>query len=152
MKLQPVCLAAGVWALQIIHAPAAVLYVSLSCTNPVSPYAGWSTAATNIQDAVDAANAGDQILVTNGVYQTGGRPTSDGTTNRVAVSNSLTLQSINGPTVTSIDGGKVMRCVCLSDGAVLAGFTLTNGTNGNGGGVWCTSTNALVSNCLLTSN
>jgi hypothetical protein len=95
---------------------------------------------------------GDQILVTNGVYRTGGRLTGDGTTNRVAVTNAVTLQSVNGPAATVIDGGHTMRCVYLTDGAVLAGFTSTNGNAGNGGGLYCTSTNVLVMNCALINN
>jgi len=50
---------------------AATHYVSLESTNPTPPFATWDMAATNIQDAVDAAHPGDEIVVTNGVYVAG---------------------------------------------------------------------------------
>lgn len=78
----------------------ATLYVSLESTNPVPPFATWATAATNIQNAVDAAKAGDTVLVTNGVYVGG-----------VEVSNANTLQSVNGPKATIIDGSRGEMCV-----------------------------------------
>src|SRR5580693_844560 len=90
---------------------AAVFYVDINSTNPTPPYADWSTAATDIQSAVDASSDGDQIIVTNGVYTTGSRLTSDGATNRVVVTNAVTVESVNGSTVTFIDGGQTNRCV-----------------------------------------
>ena len=46
---------------------AATNYVSLSGSH-VSPFTSWATAATNIQDAVDAATTNDVVMVTNGTY------------------------------------------------------------------------------------
>src|SRR5215469_16197214 len=55
------------------HATAATLYVWQGSSNPSVPFTNWDTAAHNIQDAVDASQAGDLVLVTNGVYRGGGR-------------------------------------------------------------------------------
>jgi hypothetical protein len=138
-------------------------FVALNSTNPVSPYTTWLTAATNIQDAIDASTNGDLILVTNGLYQTGGRVMYG--TNRVAVAKPVTVQSINGPAVTIIQGYQIpgstngdaaIRCAYLTNGAALAGFTLTNGatqTSFPGGGVTCESyTGSIVTNCVLINN
>ena len=151
-----------------INASATVLYVDLNNTSPASPYTDWSTAAVTIQDAIDAAADGDQILVTNGVYQTGGRVVHGSLTNRVAVDKALTVQSVNGPDMTVIQGEPLMseagvsaRCVYLTNNAMLSGFTLTNGAasdmgdwdfDESGGGVWCEDSSAVVTNCIITGN
>src|SRR5882724_3008916 len=154
-----------------LSAPAALLYVDVNNPNPRSPYNSWGKAARTIQDAVDAASSGDQILVANGVYQTGGRVFSGGAlTNRVMVDKPLSIQSVNGPAVTAIWGYQVpsttnapsaVRCVYLAGGAALIGFTLANGAtlisgdlarDGSGAGVNCASASALVSNCVITGN
>ena len=141
-----------------------VRYVARTCTNPSSPYLDWSTAATNIQDAVDAAVGGDTVLVTNGGYNTGGRVVFGKETNRVVLAKAITLLSVNGPQVTTVVGGHQMRGVYVGSNALVSGFTITNGyadvplqendviREQSGGGVWCESTNAIVSNCILTSN
>jgi len=114
---------------------AATLYVALESTNPAAPFATWETGATNIQDAVDAAKAGDTVLVTNGVYAVGNKSVEEGSTwNRVTITNAIRLESVNGPSVTTIDGGRKVRCVYLGDDAVLIGFTLTNGASGGAAG------------------
>jgi len=147
------------FVLAAFNLSAATLYVSLESTNPVAPFATWATAATNIQDAVDAAKAGDTVLVTNGVYAVGERTTTNEWQNvryRVAITNSISLLSVNGPLLTVIQGALCIHgavgCVYLAADAVLSGFTLTNGAAGSGGGVWCVSTNCVITNCVITGN
>ena len=45
--------------LAVSRLPAATLYVTQAGTNPTRPYTNWVTAATNLQQAVDVAAAGD---------------------------------------------------------------------------------------------
>ncbi|HEY5909721.1 MAG TPA: hypothetical protein VJA21_03855, partial [Verrucomicrobiae bacterium] len=138
------------------------LYVSLQSTNPTPPYITWATAATNIQDAVDAAKNGDTVLVTNGIYATGSRDQLESSgLSRVVVTNSIRLESVNGPLATAIMGDRVgsdapfgtNRCVFLGNHAVLSGFTLTNGYAhwDGGGGVFCQDY-AVITNCVLIGN
>jgi hypothetical protein len=156
---------------------AATLYVDLNSTNPASPYAELPTAATNIQDAVDASTNGDLILVNDGIYQTGFRTTDEWgammkitVTNRVVVNKPVTVQSLNGPSAAFINGGGRYRGVYLTNGATLGGFTLASGATGwrtlfaiinvNGGGVigirggpgGANFGGGVVSNCVLTGN
>ena len=151
-------------------------FVDLNSANPTPPYSSWSTAATNIQDAVDAVGDGDQDPGDQRRVRTGGRVVYGSLTNRVAVTKPLTLQSVSGPAFTLIEGYQMpgttngdsaVRCVYLTNGALLAGFTLTNGatgatndyaTNQSGGGLWAesvtesNSSSALVSNCVIIAN
>lgn len=161
---------AGIAATTIVHVVTQPFaYVSLQSANPISPYDSWATAATNIQDGADACPAGGTVLVSNGVYRVGGRTSFASLTNRVAIIRPVAVQSANGPTVTRIEGAQVpgttngdtaVRCVYLTDGATLSGFTLTNGAtrtryvdqDESGGGIWCASVNATVSNCVVVGN
>src|SRR5580765_1136238 len=82
---------------------AANFYVSPSGAN-VPPYSGWVTAARNIQDAIETASSGDVVWVTNGIYNTGGKSMAGDLTNRVVLDKPLVVRSLNGPSVTIIQG------------------------------------------------
>jgi len=123
-------------------------YVSLTGTNN-SPFLNWPDASTNIQHAISASIAGDTVLVSNGTYYL---------TNQISIATAITCTSVNGRSVTIVDGnnysGKLVtnRCFSLNAiGAVLDGFTITNGyCLGSGGGI-----NVIlgtVRNCLITGN
>jgi len=131
------------------------------------PYTNWISAATRIQYAVDAAIDGDTVTVSNGIYDAGGCAAPGFTlTNRVCVTNSITVQSVNGPDNTLIVGAEAtgggtgsdaIRCVYLTNSAMLSGFTLTNGattdafdTDGSGGGAFAAG--ATLTNCRLVDN
>ena len=145
----------GVSAKVTAHVVKELHYVAATSTNPVWPYTSWATAATNIQDAVDVASVpGATVFVTNGIYSAGGQIDPNGNFDVVVADESLIIQSINGPSVTLIDGGGAATCVYLTNKTLLVGFTLTNGfaCHGNYGGVGCESTTAVLSNCVLTGN
>lgn len=135
-------------------------YVSLNSTNPVPPYSTWATAATNIQDAVGVASAGDTVVVNSGIYAIGSTVVYGSESNRVALTNAVTLVSLNGPSATAIVGGTQTRCVYVGSNSFLDGFTVSNGQSSltgdiiqeqSGGGIWCEPGGA-VSNCIIAGN
>jgi hypothetical protein len=148
---------------QVVQSP--VYHVALESHNPQAPYNSWATAARDIQSALDVAIPGSVVLVSNGVYATGGRAVFGTMTNRIAVTKALTVRSVNGPETTVIrgqgpTGNEAIRCAYLGNGAVLEGFSLSDGATqedddpegGSGGGVLCESTNAVVHGCILSGN
>ncbi len=114
--------------------------------NPAPPYADWATAATNVSDAINAANtdatAPRLVLATNGVY----------VLNRVVViTNAVTLRGFKGRDATIINGNVSYKFFIRNDDCVLDSLTITNG----GGGVTSGNTAAspgggTITNCLIT--
>ena len=149
---------ASVWA--------ATLYVGTAGTPGGSYY-------TEIQAAVDAAVAGDLVLVSNGVYNTGGGlEGGSALTNRVYCAKAIEIRSVDGPAATLIlgapdagtggNGPGAVRGVCIpwNTAAILSGFTISNGytlTTGDsnldqGGGGVRARLASLVTNCVIIGN
>src|SRR5688572_7474367 len=90
-------------------------FVAADSPSPEPPYSSWATAARTIQEAIDIAEYGDTVLVTNGVYNTGGATVLSILTNRVVLTKAVTVLSVNGPRVTIIQGSgppgdQAVRC------------------------------------------
>jgi len=117
------------------------LYVSLHGGH-TSPYTNWSTAATNIQAAVDMADAGSLILVSNGTHNLD---------TAVDVSKDVVLRGFDGAASTRIDGGNKTRCLYVNHAnAVIEELTLTNGWATHGGGVYIASAGGTVRDSRIT--
>ncbi len=131
-------------------------YVSLDGTNN-PPYTTWAGAATQIQWAINAAAAGETVLVSNGTYNL---------TNQISLTNNITVQSLNGTNVTFINGnnypGKPVTnsCIYMTKGTLggpglLGGFTISNGYygsniwGGGGGGIAMGDVNDKPDNCYV---
>jgi subtilisin family serine protease/PKD repeat protein len=105
------------------------------------PYKTWDEAATNIYDAIAAANFCETVFVTNDVYVC---PTALNITN-------ITLRSVGGRAI--IQGTGSDRCVSMYGiNALLEGFTIRGGsiTYDSGGGVLMTM--GTVRDCVIENN
>jgi hypothetical protein len=148
------------------------MYVATNTPALGPGYPDWEHATNSIQGAIDAISnsPASTVWVSNGVYDAGGLtnyPKNYMLTNRVAIWKVITVRSANNdPTNTIIVGTKnngtngpaAVRCVYLTNGSSLIGFTLTNGATLNtglwnndnyGGGALCSGT---LSNCVIAGN
>ncbi len=109
----------------------------------------WSDAKASVSNAVDVANAGaaNRVIVSNGTYFTAGP---------IAITSDTRVESVNGPDVTILARKATALfsvCIVSNADAVLAGFTVTNGSlpqSDYGSGVRLA--NGTVSNCVMTMN
>jgi parallel beta-helix repeat protein len=101
---------------------------------------------TTIQSAINAAGTGDKILVYNGTY----------VENINFIGKAITVKSVNGAASTTIDGSAGESVVTFAygegPGSVLDGFTIKNGYGSDGGGIYCSSSSPVITNCTITGN
>lgn len=99
---------------------------------------------TNLHDAVQAAQPGDEILVGPGEHAAG-----------VSISKSITVRSQAGSEQTTLvgsgDGPVVQLEAGPNGGGTLVGFTITNGSGHNGGGLFLSGDVAVI-DCTVSGN
>ena len=108
-----------------------------------------------IQDAIDAAPAGDTVLIHPGTY------TGAGNYELSPGGFDIRIQSIdpNDPAVvasTIIDPNLMGRAFDISGGetsaCLIAGLTITNGLAGRGGGLYCADSSPTIDKCVFVKN
>jgi len=121
-------------------------YVSLSGTHQ-PPFTNWFGAATNIQKAVNLALSNETVWVTNGTYTL---------TSTILISNSITLKSVNGPYLTTIEGNypqSTNTCIYLTNcNATIIGFRIIHGHSNSGVGGIQLLNGGSVDRCIITDN
>jgi hypothetical protein len=104
----------------------------------------------NIQAAIDAAIDGDKILVYPGTYTSTAGEVVD------MRGKEIWLHSSAGAEVTIIDGEQTRRGIVCDNqepsNTIIEGFTITNGYNSNGGGIYCFNSSPSLTDCAFTEN
>jgi len=119
--------------------------------NSTPPYSTWPTAATNIQDALEMSVPGGVVLISNGVYTSGGYAGHG--SNVFVITNAIALVGCGNQVV--IDGQAALRGGYLAAGR-LENVMVRNGAaldsvDGAGGGLWLTD-GARVDRCRVLNN
>ena len=103
-----------------------------------------------IQEAVDAALDGDEIIVGPGIHTGIGENVID------MLGKAVWLHSSDGPAKTFIDGEGARRGIRCSSGesekTIIEGFIIQHGSADNGGGMSCTGSSPTIENCSFMEN
>ena len=105
-----------------------------------------------IQSGIDAAEDGDTVLVSDGIY------TGEGNVNISFSGKEITVKSRNGAEATIIDCEETPNTRGFafeskeSRASVLGGFTIKNGVHDLGGGIYCHTASPTIQNCVITQN
>jgi hypothetical protein len=104
-----------------------------------------------IQEAIDSARDGDEILVPPGTY----------IENLNFASKRIVLESMSGPSQTILQAADKLNSVVIMNGSTIKGFTITGGTGKPhkssygydyyGGGIYAKG-ESLIERCIITKN
>ncbi|MCA1810018.1 MAG: hypothetical protein LC725_11315, partial [Lentisphaerae bacterium] len=149
---------AGLMGMAVFTVHAADYYVARTNSTPEHPYDTWATAATNIQDAVNAAAANATVWVAPGTYGVSTNAVDVSGINVVHINKALTLKSTGAtPADTIIDGQGAYRGIYTYPGSgeqiMINGFTISNCWAVNGAGMAIrggASRTVNAHNCVIT--
>ena len=137
-------------------------YAAKNGQTPSGNYSSWLTAASNIQDAVNAAATNDTVWIGSGRYTVPPAATNYLGTNVVFINRPLVLRSSNGtPEAVVIDGGGTNRGIAWyirvtsTNMFVLDGLTISNCLGLSlGGGIYYEQFpyTGVVRNCIICDN
>ena len=105
---------------------------------------------TTIQHGIDVADEGQIVMVAPGTYH------GAGNLNLNFDGKAITLISEAGADKTIIDCGGADRGFTFDSiedsTSILDGFTITNGSRPEGGGIYCYYSSPTIKNCIITNN
>ena len=121
----------------------ATMYVVTTNSTSAFPYDTWQNAATNVQDAIDAAIDGVDIVFSNGNYTVSGT---------ISVEKGVTLRSLTGaPGDVVLSNPGAVRILRLNHaGALVAGLVFSGKADKGVGSYICIdSVGGTMSNCVI---
>ena len=134
-----------------IHVPAALILLTLAIPAQAGPTVAVPAYYPTIQQAIDAILPGSTVIVAPGTYHE----------NIDFHGKAIHVVSSGGPAVTIIDGSQASSVVTFrtgeGNGAILEGFTITNGagqppSSSLGGGVYCFGASPTLKSNIIHGN
>ncbi|HUU97115.1 MAG TPA: right-handed parallel beta-helix repeat-containing protein [Phycisphaerae bacterium] len=143
--------------LVLLAVPIATLGLPATVVHADTIYVCWDGSGDyrTIQEGIDAAGDGDEVVVCDGTYTGAGNKDLD------FHGKAITVRSENGPDNCIIDCQAdefdLHRGFHFHSGetplSLVEGLTITNGYAGDGGGIYCTEgSGPTISNCVVTNN
>ena len=123
-----------------------------ACDDDIIPTLEVPNEYATVQDAYDAAEEGNVILVHPGTHVVS---TINGSVGLLMEEKGVILRSVSGPSdtiLTRTTSGRIITCYDLPDTAVIEGFTITGGQTTFSSGIALNNSDVRFNNCIIEGN